>query len=127
MSADILKTSIAECYVENGILYTTFMVEELLLDDLIAHTTAVRTHYADVLPLPALVYIGKLRAATKEVRDYSAKEGSEGIVIATAIIQTSMLMRIGTNLFMTFSKPKHPVKAFADEVSALKWLEQYKK
>lgn len=127
MSADILKTSIAECYVENGILYTTFMADELLLDTLKIHTAAVRAHYANVLPLPSVVYIGKLRAASKEVRDYSAKEGSEGIVIATAIIQTSVLMRIGTNLFMTFSKPKHPVKAFSDEVSALKWLEQYKK
>ncbi len=127
MAAEIFKTNIAECYVKDGVLFTHFMVEELLLDELKTHTATLRTAFADVLPLPSIVYSGNMKVATKEVRDYAAQDGSAGIVVASAIIQTSMLMRIGANLFLTFSKPKYPIKAFSDEASALKWLEQYKK
>lgn len=126
MSADIFKTNIAECYVENGILIITFVVEELTLDLIKAHTLAVKAHYANILPMPTVVDNGKVKVASKEVRTYAADEGAQGVTTASGIIISSLIAKVMINLFLTFSKPKFPAKAFPNKAAAIEWLNQYK-
>jgi hypothetical protein len=127
MAPQILKTGIADCYVEDGILVTVFTVEEMTVDQLKAHDLAIKSHFGDILPLPSLVDSSSIRKSSKEVRDYGATEMSGGTIIAVAVILSSMLNKIMMNLFLTFSKPKYTIKAFSDKAAALKWLEPYKK
>lgn len=127
MYAQIVKTGIADCYVENGVLVTIFTVEEMTLDQLKAHNEIVKSEFSHMHPIISLVDSRKIRNSSKEVRDYGAKETDIAATAAVAVIVGSMLNRIAMNLFLTFSKPQYPIKAFNDEVTALKWLEQYKK
>jgi hypothetical protein len=125
MTTKITKTGIADCYVENGVLFTIFTVKEMTLDQLKEHNRIVKSEFADVLPLPSLVDSRVIINSSKEVRDYGAKESGDSV--AVAVLLGSTLNKIAMNLFMTFSKPKYPIKAFNDQATALKWLEQYKK
>ena len=73
---------------------------------------------------PFLADVRQLKLATKEARDYFAKEGVKGMT-ALAILVGNHLTVITTNLFITFSKPLIPTKAFRTREQALKWLRQY--
>jgi hypothetical protein len=106
-------------------LFTIFTVKEMTLDQLKEHNRIVKSEFADVLPLPSLVDSRVIINSSKEVRDYGAKESGDSV--AVAVLLGSTLNKIAMNLFMTFSKPKYPIKAFNDQATALKWLEQYKK
>ena len=72
-----------------------------------------------------LVDARQVKSATKEARDYLAKH-DEGI-IASAIIGKSAISNMIINMFITFSKPAVPVKAFQDKENALRWLNQFHK
>jgi hypothetical protein len=108
-------------------LITIFTVEEMTIDQLKEHSKAIKSEYGNILPLPSLVDSSSMRKSSKDVRDYGAKEMTDESTIAVAVIVSSIINKIAMNLFLTFSKPTYPVKAFSDHASALKWLEQYKK
>jgi hypothetical protein len=127
MTTKITKTGIADCYVENGILFTIFTVKEMTLDQLKAHNEIVKSAFSHLYPLVSLVDSRSIINSSKEVRDYGAKEIDAAATVAVAVIVGSTLNKIAMNLIMTFSKPKYPIKAFNDQATALKWLEQYKK
>lgn len=75
---------------------------------------------------PVLADVRNLKLATKEARDYFAREGVEGMT-ALAILMGSYLTVVSTNLFIRFSKPLVPTKAFRTREQALRWLEQFVK
>lgn len=75
---------------------------------------------------PSLADVRELKYVSKEARDYFAKQGTEGIT-ALAIVTGSYLTVVIANLFLTFSKPKMPTRAFKTKEQALKWLQQFVK
>lgn len=74
---------------------------------------------------PCLFDITKVRQSTKEARDYMADEGND-LVLASAILVTSPMLRMMANFFISVNKPKNPTRMFTDIASALEWLEQFK-
>ena len=60
----------------------------------------------------------------REDRDWIAKE-LDSITKAMAIISTSPLSRMLANLFFGFKPPAYPVKFFANEKEAKKWISKY--
>jgi hypothetical protein len=64
------------------------------------------------------------RPPTKELRDLIA-EALSSITKAMAIVTTSPLSRMIANLFFSFKPPEYPVKMFATEEEATKWVKQY--
>lgn len=60
----------------------------------------------------------------KEDRDWIAKE-LDSITKAMAIISTSPLSRMITNLFFGLKPPAYPVKFVANQKEAKAWIKQY--
>jgi F0F1-type ATP synthase assembly protein I len=127
MSNQIFKTDIAELRLENGILYTTFVVPSITLEDAKAHVSAVSAHYAQLLPLPAVVTSRGTKNIPKTVRDYLAGEEIKHVLTSAAMVLSSALAKITVNLFLQFSKPKFPVKAFTTFDAAEAWSREMKK
>lgn len=70
-----------------------------------------------------LVDVSHIKSVSKEARDYLAKH-DEGL-IASAILGENSLSNMITNIFLTFSKPRIPARAFQDKETALQWLSQF--
>jgi hypothetical protein len=64
------------------------------------------------------------RPPAKEMRDFIAEELAS-ISKAMAIVTTSPLSRMIANLFFSFKPPEYPVKMFANEEEATRWVRQY--
>lgn len=62
---------------------------------------------------------------TPEARSYAAAMGKD-YFIAAAIISDSLAVRIVMNFFNAFYKPTVPLKMFATEEAARKWLRTFK-
>ncbi len=74
---------------------------------------------------PSLFDIQQIENSTKEARDYMADEGND-LVLASAIVVGSPMLRMMANFFIMVNKPKNPTRMFTDYESALEWLEKYK-
>jgi hypothetical protein len=64
-------------------------------------------------------------SATPEARDYAAEHGKE-YFIASAIVSSSLPVRIIVNFFNAFYKHEVPFKMFSTEEEALRWLRKFK-
>ncbi len=71
----------------------------------------------------SLADVRYIKSVSKEARDYFAKQ-DKGL-IASAILGENPLSNMIINMFLTFSKPRIPAKAFQDKENALKWLNQF--
>jgi hypothetical protein len=124
MHNEIFKTNIAELRLENNIIYTTFVVPSITLEEVKKHVAAVAAHYAELLPLPSIVLSSGIKSIPKEVRDYLAGEEMNKVLSSSAIMQSNVLAKITVNLFLQFSKPKFPVKAFSSLEAAQEWSKE---
>lgn len=75
-------------------------------------------------PHVILVIAGRRTSATKEAREYSAKNRPEGR-LAEAILIKSLPVRLMGQFYINFNKPKVPTKMFEKENEALIWLNKY--
>ncbi|MES2566388.1 MAG: STAS/SEC14 domain-containing protein [Bacteroidota bacterium] len=108
-----------------GILIGTYHCETV---DLETAKTAVnyRMKHWGSKDLPLLIHTNKVKHLTKEARDYLAsKEGCEKIK-SCAIITNSVITKVIANFFLNINKPLVPTKLFTNEVSAKKWLANFK-
>jgi hypothetical protein len=127
MRSELLVTKISNVYVENGMLYTTYTVPHIHLEDAKQDIALIKAAFADFLPLPLVIDNRQVKTTSKEVRDYFASDEASSMVNCSAIVLNSTLAKISINLFLQFSKPKYPVKMFTDVESAVKWASQFKK
>ena len=120
-----IETPMGLCELgENGILYNTGTDKDVSLDQAKEYIHLVRQEFGFTKENQARVII---RAATnnpanKEIRDYFAQPEVAITSKALAFAVSSSVARIGINLFMTFSKPPYPTKAFTNEAKAEEWL-----
>ena len=63
---------------------------------------------------------------THEAREYTSKHGND-FFIASAVISNSLAIRLIVNFFNSFYNQKLPLKMFATEKAALKWLRSFRK
>lgn len=73
-----------------------------------------------------LLYGEKALAISAEARDYVAKHGRE-FFLASAVISSSLPVRIIVNFFNAFYKHEVPFKMFRTEEEALAWLRKHRK
>ena len=119
------KTENVEMYVRNGIFYLHYLPLEHLELEVAKKIVAERLAFKKGVAYPCLFDITKVRQSTKEARDYMADEGNE-LVLASAILVTSPMLRMMANFFISVNKPKNPTRMFTDMASALEWLAPFK-
>ena len=120
-----VETNYLTMVLDNGILHCYYKEMEML--DLTIAQAGVRDRLAYIKgkSYPCLFDITKVKQSTKEARDYMADEGNN-LVLASAILVTSPMLRMMANFFISVNKPKNPTRMFTDMASALEWLAQFK-
>jgi hypothetical protein len=125
---NVLKTGLAEVYVEQGIFHISMIILEPTIADYRQHFVAVKAHFGNILPLPAILRNPEhAKPPNKEMRDFLAGREMLEIVSALGIINNSSIMRLTANLFFKISKPTYPMQMFADVEKAEKWLRSLSK
>ncbi|WP_347159081.1 hypothetical protein [Pontibacter chitinilyticus] len=74
---------------------------------------------------PSLFDITRIKESTKEARDYMANEGND-LVLASAILVASPMLRMMANFFIMVNKPKNPTRMFTSKESAVAWLRPFR-
>jgi hypothetical protein len=76
-------------------------------------------------PFCALAYLENRPASTPEARTFGATASYSKYRLADAIIVESGLMRLVTNIYINFNKPKVPTQMFETEEKAVAWLKTF--
>jgi hypothetical protein len=122
---DLSQSRYIEFQIENGILIGTY-TRNLKIDlEVAKHISEQRLAFSKGCVYPSLLFTHYLRSVNKEARDYFAVEGVKGMS-ALAIVPGNFIDVIATNLFITFSRPTVPTRAFKNRTLAVEWLNQFK-
>lgn len=125
---NVFSTGLAEVYVEAGIFHISMIILEPTIADYRRHFVAVKAHFGDIFPLPAILRNPEhAKPPNKEMRDFLAGREMLEIVSALAIINSSSIMRLTSNLFFKISKPTYPMQMFAEVEKAEQWLRSFEK
>lgn len=81
-----------------------------------------RLEYFNGMSYPTLADIRNVKLFTKEARDYLAKGDAVKDIPAGAILIGNYISVFMANVYMSFSRPQMPTKAFSTKEHALKWL-----
>ena len=119
------ETSYAEMYFEDGIFYCNFKKQEVVDLELAKVGVNDRLEMFNGVEYPCLFDISLVDKFTKEARDYTANEGNK-LVIASALIVHSPVVKVMANFFIHVNRPKNPTTVFTNKESAVKWLQKYK-
>ncbi|MGF1635676.1 MAG: hypothetical protein ACFCUU_01285 [Cyclobacteriaceae bacterium] len=123
---DFRITSTVEMIIEDGIFQCYFKDIDLLDIDTAKSSNEERLVLFNGRELPCFFDISKVKNTTKEARDFIANEGN-ALVLATAILVTSPVLKMMANFFVSVNKPQNPTKVFTDKESAIQWLKQFRK
>ncbi len=111
--------------IVDDILHVNYLHGAIITINIAKDIIKQRLDYTGRVPYPLLITGEGIRAMDKESRDYSSKEGTEG-VIAAALLGNSVYAEFFGNFFLRLTKPEIPAKMFTDKEKALHWLEQFK-
>jgi hypothetical protein len=120
-----LVTPYVSIELKDDILYFTYLPGAVITINIAKEMIKQRTEYTDGVAYPFLVMGEGLKAMDKESRDYSAKEGTVG-VLAAALLVNSVYTQFFGNMFLRITQTSISSKIFTDKEEALKWLEQFK-
>jgi hypothetical protein len=113
------------CKVEESIVIVRFK-RGITIDLYIAkEIVKQRLEYFNGESYPCIVDIRAIEMITKEARDYFAKGDAIKGIPAGALLVESYVTKLISNLFIRFSRPSMPTKAFTSEEEAIKWLKQF--
>lgn len=125
MNKSPLVTPYVKFEIIDNILYVTYFSGNTIAIDTAKEIVKKRLEYCEGVSYPLLVIFEGIKAMDKQARDYSSKQGSEG-VLAGALLTNSVYAEFFGNFFLRLTKPEIPAKLFTDKQEALKWLEQFK-
>ncbi|WP_299754274.1 hypothetical protein [uncultured Pontibacter sp.] len=111
--------------LEDGILHLYYKPLEELDLSIAKQIVSERIQFQEGVSYPCLFDIQRVEHSTKQARDYMANEGND-LVLASAIMVSSPMLRMMANFFIMVNKPQNPSRMFTDEQSALEWLVKYK-
>jgi hypothetical protein len=124
MNSGFTEDPYAQYWIKDGVIYMRYLVKVL---DLQAAKETVHKRMETFKGIPlVLVDIRELKHVTREVRQYLSGEEAQVDLKAAALISDSRVTRLMFDFFVNFDKPSIPLKMFAGEQEALKWLKQYK-
>lgn len=118
-------TNYVTMFVENGIFYMCYKSLELLEINIAKTIVQDRLAFKKGIFYPSLFDIREVKQSTKEARDYMANEGND-LVLASAILVSSPVLRMMANFYIMVNKPKNPTRMFTDKDGAVEWLNQFK-
>ncbi len=119
----IFSTKTGAVYLENGILYTQTLLDEISVEDFREHIQQLNAFFGEVFPLQHIVYPSKnSKSPVKATREFFASDEMALFASAFAIITDSIVTRISANLFLKISPPRFPMQLFTDEAKARQWL-----
>lgn len=108
---------------ESGILISISKPPKRTVANCEANFAAIR-QFSGGKKVPLMVYICKSPVPDKETRKVVA-EGLPGVYTAMAMISKSGLGTVIMNFLFKLNPPSIPMKTFANETDARKWLRQY--
>lgn len=82
----------------------------------------VMEEFSGGIPHPVLINPGRHMSVDNDARAFMATEEAMKNIIALAVVESNMAMRVTSNLFMTVDKPPKPVKLFDNTREAVDWL-----
>jgi hypothetical protein len=118
------ETDYVNMYIQNGIFECYFKSMDVLDMREAAITVRDRLAFFENNSYPCLFDITRVKQTTKEARDYMANEGNE-LVLASAMLVTSPMLKMMANFYIMVNKPKNPTRLFTDKESAVEWLSQF--
>lgn len=124
MSLRYLPNSVAELYIQDGILFCIYQKK------LVLHLSAAQWVVSQRLALqmnrvmPVYCDHSGVRLANKDVRDYMALEGTAGIS-ALALVVSSPVSQVISEVFTLSNLPPIPTQIFMESSEALAFLKQY--
>ena len=122
----VLDTPFVYMELENGILRGYYKKDVAITEEVARRIVKERFEYFDKKSFPALVFDNGVKSIDKEARDFfSSPEGNIGISAGALVLKSSFSMVLG-NFLLKISRPVIPARIFTNELSALKWLEQFK-
>ncbi len=120
----IFETPYMKIWKDGEILCSVYK-DQLEIDlDIAKHCVEHRIKFSDSKSYPCLIDMKGVRSATKEAREYMAREGSL-YMTAGALITGSALTKMLGNIFLSINQPAIPTKLFTSEVAAREWLKHY--
>lgn len=112
-------------FIKKGIFYAYFKTIDILDIHIAAATVKDRLNLFQDKAYPCLFDISEVKQTTKEARDFMAEEGNQ-LVLASAMVVTSPMLKMMANFYIMVNKPKNPTQLFTDREKALQWLTQFK-
>jgi hypothetical protein len=122
----VLDTPYVYMKLEDGILRGYYKENVRITAEIARTIVKERFEYFDRKSFPALIFDNGVKSIDKEARVYfSSPEGIIGLTAACLVLKSSFSMVLG-NFLLKLNRPIIPVRIFTNELSALKWLEQFR-
>lgn len=86
---------------------------------------AINFKVAAGIPRPFLIDITKVKAMSREAREFYAGPEPAKFLTAVAIVTRSNIGKIVANFFIGLTKPRLPTRMFTDHAEAMQWLTPY--
>ena len=119
-----IQTLYITLWKEDEILYVKWADGINITLDIAKQAVEARIKFSEGISYPCLIDIRGIKSASKEAREYLAKEGTQ-LIKAGALLTGSILTRVLANFFLAINKPPVHTKLFTDEAEAKEWLKQY--
>ncbi|MEM9895361.1 MAG: hypothetical protein AAF789_03250 [Bacteroidota bacterium] len=118
-------TKYAKMIIIDGLLKTIYQPLDSLDLSIAREMVQDRLHFIEGVAFPSLFDVRGVQSISKEARDYMADEGNE-LVIASALVINSAVLRMMGNFFISVNQPKKPTQIFTAEEKAVHWLNGYR-
>ncbi len=118
------ETKYVTMFIHEGIYQATFKPLDTLGIEIAAATVQDRLDFFNKTACPCLFDITAVKQTTKEARDFMATEGNQ-LVLASAMIVTSPMLKMMANFYILVNKPTNPTRLFTDRESGLNWLRTF--
>jgi len=95
------------------------------IDD-VTEINRVTKKFVGEKPHYIVVFVGHGSSASKEVREFAARETFRKNIVGEAIIIDNLATRILANMYMKFARPKQKIKVVDSKKEAMKWINELK-
>lgn len=109
---------------DNGILELIFAGELVDPEKMVENNEFLEKEFNTAAGMLMLVDMRHVTKSNRAVR--KASSNNENVESVVALLTGSGLSRIVGSLFLSFSKPKYPIKLFTKRENAIEWLLSHK-
>ena len=121
-----LENDYIKFWFEDGILHSTFLKQNVILDAPLAKNVITLRHEASNGEKQYWCYdFRNIKSMPKDGKDYADKYGQEYLHAAAAIVDNH-IQKFIVNLFISIKNPVIPFKAFTSKEKDVQWLNEIK-